>query len=266
MDRAADSGTQWKALCLLEDWLATGFSRPHPDLVVEGPADARRGEAQRGEAQRGEARPPGGAAHAAPAGIVSVDRAGLLAVVASEVAACTKCGLCANRNTAVPGEGPLDAHVLFIGEGPGAEEDRTGRPFVGAAGQYLDTWLPPIGLKREQCFIANCVKCRPPQNREPHPDELSACLPYLDRQIAIVRPRVICCLGRIAAQTVLATNGSLGGLRGRVHALPPERARLLGASVPVVVTYHPSAVLRDKATLRKPVWDDLKLLKSLLDQ
>jgi uracil-DNA glycosylase family 4 len=182
------------------------------------------------------------------------------------VAACTQCGLCANRSTTVPGEGPLDAAVLFIGEGPGAEEDRTGRPFVGAAGQYLDTWLPPIGLKREQCFIANCVKCRPPQNREPHPDELSACLPYLDRQIAIVRPRVICCLGRIAAQAVLATTASLGGLRGRVHELPPARARLLGAPVPVLVTYHPSAVLRDKATLRKPVWDDLKLLKSLLAQ
>ena len=98
-------------------------------------------------------------------------------------------------------------------------------------------------------------KCRPPQNREPHPDELSACLPYLDRQISIVRPRVICCLGRIAAQNVLGTTSSLGELRGRVHTRK---------GIPVVVTYHPSAVLRDKATLRKPVWDDLKLLKSLL--
>ena len=153
------------------------------------------------------------------------------------------------------GEGPLDPVVLFIGEGPGAEEDRTGRPFVGAAGRYLDTWIPPIGLKREQCFIANCVKCRPPQNREPHPDEINACLPYLERQILALRPRVICCLGRIAAQTLLGTTSNLGELRGRVH----QRG-----GIPVVVTYHPSAVLRDKESLRKPVWDDLKLLKGLL--
>ncbi len=101
------------------------------------------------------------------------------------------------------------------------------------------------------------MKCRPPQNREPHPDEISACLPYLERQIAAVRPKIICCLGRIAAQTVLATTSSLGGLRGRVHNRH---------GIPVIVTYHPSAVLRDKAGLRKPVWDDLKLLQSLLTQ
>jgi DNA polymerase len=175
-----------------------------------------------------------------------------------------KCGLSANRTIAVPGEGSLDPQVLFIGEGPGAEEDRTGRPFVGAAGKYLDTWLPPIGLAREQCFIANCVKCRPPQNREPHPDEIAACLPYLVLQITILKPRVICCLGRIAAQTLLGTTASLGQLRGTVHQLPQGIAKLVGRAVPVVVTYHPSAVLRDKASLRKPVWDDLKLLQSLL--
>jgi uracil-DNA glycosylase len=161
-----------------------------------------------------------------------------------------------NRTVTVPGEGTLDAAVMFVGEGPGAEEDRTGRPFVGAAGQYLDTWLPPIGLDRARVFIANCVKCRPPQNREPHPEETGACLPFLERQIALVRPRVICCLGRIAAQTLLGTTDSLGKLRGRVH----DRG-----GIPVVVTYHPSAVLRDKAQLRKPVWEDLKLLKSLLE-
>ncbi len=161
-----------------------------------------------------------------------------------------------NRTTAVPGEGALDPPVLFVGEGPGADEDRTGRPFVGAAGQYLDSWLKAIELPRQQCFIANCVKCRPPQNREPHPDEIGACLPYLERQIALLRPRLICCLGRIAAQTLLGTTASLGQLRGRVH----QRG-----GIPVVVTYHPSAVLRDKATLRKPVWEDLKLLKGLLD-
>jgi len=271
MENAADPGARWNALWLIDDWISTGFARAHPVLVAKeahlplaavpwpGAAAAEAAPAV------GPAAAPEAAAEAAPV-TAPEDRAALLAEVAAAVASCTRCGLCANRTTTVPGEGPLDPGVLFIGEGPGAEEDRTGRPFVGAAGQYLDTWLPPIGLKREQCFIANCVKCRPPQNREPHPDELSACLPYLERQIAIVRPRVICCLGRIAAQTVLGTTGSLGGLRGRVHELPPALAGSLGAPVPVVVTYHPSAVLRDKSTLRKPVWDDLKLLKSLLDK
>ena len=143
--------------------------------------------------------------------------------------------------------------MLFIGEGPGEEEDKTGRPFVGAAGKYLDKWIPAIGLQREQCFIANVVKCRPPRNREPHPEEISACLPFLMRQIQLIQPKTICCLGRIAAHALLQTTASLGSLRGRVHAL-------LG--IPLVVTYHPSAVLRD-TSLRKPVWDDLKLLKTL---
>ena len=194
-----------------------------------------------------------------PAGVDQVpsDRAAELAVIASQVAPCVKCGLSANRTVTVPGEGSLNAPVMFVGEGPGAEEDRTGRPFVGAAGQYLETWLKPIGLQRSQCFIANCVKCRPPQNREPHPDEISACLPYLERQIAVVRPRVICCLGRIAAQTLLGTSSSLGALRGKVHNR---------RGIPVVVTYHPSAVLRDMAGLRKPVWEDLQLLQRLLAQ
>ncbi len=232
----------WKALDLLEDWLATGYSRAHPELVLEDTG------------ARGTTPPAG------------QDRTGSLAAIGAEVASCVRCGLSANRNTTVPGEGSLDPEVLFIGEGPGAEEDRTGRPFVGAAGKYLDTWLPPIGLAREQCFIANCVKCRPPQNREPHPDEIGACLPYLVRQITILKPRVICCLGRIAAQTVLRTTASLGELRGRIHQLPREILQSPDRAIPVVVTYHPSAVLRDKASLRKPVWDDLKLLKSLLQK
>jgi uracil-DNA glycosylase family 4 len=232
----------WKALDLLEDWLTTGYTRTHSELILE----------ETGAREQ----PP----------VAGLDPSGLLAALAAEVASCVKCSLSANRNKTVPGEGPFDPEVLFIGEAPGAEEDRTGRPFVGAAGKYLDTWLPPIGLARAQCFIANCVKCRPPQNREPHPDEIGACLPYLVRQIMILKPRVICCLGRIAAQTVLRTTASLGELRGRVHQTPRELLHADGKAIPVVVTYHPSAVLRDKATLRKPVWDDLKLLKSLLEK
>ena len=226
---------------LLEDWLRTGFSREHPDLVIDEQADAR-------------ARVAAASAQPVPSPAAS-GRLELLQECAVEVEACVKCGLCAGRTRTVSGEGALDTPVLFVGEGPGAEEDRTGRPFVGASGQYLDTWLPPIGLRREQCYIANVVKCRPPQNREPHPDEIAACLPYLERQITIIRPRVICCLGRIAAQTLLGTAASLGSLRGKIH----DRA-----GIPVVVTYHPSAVLRDKGGLRKPVWEDLKVLKKLV--
>jgi DNA polymerase len=159
-----------------------------------------------------------------------------------------------NRTRTVPGEGSLDPPVLFVGEGPGEEEDRTGRPFVGAAGRYLDKWIAAAGLDRRACFIANCVKCRPPQNREPHPDEIGACLPYLERQIAALTPRVIVCLGRIAAQALLGTSTGVGALRGKVH----ERG-----GIPLVATYHPSAVLRDQS-LRAPVWEDLKRLKVLL--
>jgi uracil-DNA glycosylase family 4 len=246
----------WKALDLLEDWLTTGYSGAHPELILETGAPVA--QAPIAEAAIAQAAP------SAEAPAARAQRAAALVALAAEVASCVKCGLSANRTIAVPGEGSPDPQVLFIGEGPGAEEDRTGRPFVGAAGKYLDTWLPPIGLTRAQCFIANCVKCRPPQNREPHQDETAACLPYLVLQITILKPRVICCLGRIAAQTLLGTTASLGQLRGTVHQLPQGIAKLLGRAVPVVVTYHPSAVLRDKASLRKPVWDDLKLLQSLL--
>ena len=233
----------WQTLNLLEDWLTTGFSREHPQLAEAEPFPAGAGSA------------PFESPIEPPPGSADQDRAAQLAAVAAEVSACMKCALAVSRTTTVPGEGALDPLVLFVGEGPGAEEDRTGRPFVGAAGQYLDTWLPAIGLNRGQCYIANCVKCRPPQNREPHPDERSACLPFLFRQIDALRPRIVCCLGRIAAQTLLGTTASVSELRGRMHQ---------HRGIPVVVTYHPSAVLRDKAALRKPVWEDLKLLKGML--
>jgi len=230
----------------------TGFSRPHPDIEIDEQA------ARAAQAVPTQAREPATEAHVPgdDGSRAGVDRSELLSVVAAEVSACVNCGLSSNRITTVPGEGAPDVSVMFVGEGPGAEEDRTGRPFVGAAGQYLDKWLKSIALERSQCYIANCVKCRPPQNREPHPEEIAACLPYLERQILAVRPRLICCLGRIAAQTLLGTTSSLGALRGKVH----QRN-----GIAVVVTYHPSAVLRDQS-LRKPVWEDLKLLQRLLQQ
>ncbi len=235
--------TKREALDLIDDWLASGFRRPRPEAPQVSEAPQELPEPAR--------EPAPSALAAAP----DLDRPAALAQVAAEVAACQLCDLCLARNHTVPGEGALDPPVLFVGEGPGEEEDRTGRPFVGAAGQYLDKWIAAAGLQRSQCFIANCVKCRPPQNREPRPEETSACLPFLSRQIAILRPRAICCLGRIASHVLLGTEASLGQLRGKVY----ERD-----GIPLVVTYHPSAVLRDQS-LRGPVWEDLKMLKRLLD-
>lgn len=229
----------WNAVNLIDDWLSGGFTRDHGGLQIEEektPILAR--EAASAEAdQRADA-----------------ERAAQIALIAGEVAGCTKCALSLNRTRTVPGEGAPDPLVLLVGEGPGEEEDKTGRPFVGRAGQYLDTWLKPLGLDRKKCFVANCVKCRPPQNREPRPEEISSCAPYLERQIEALKPRVILCLGRIASQHLLSTTASLAALRGRVHSRN---------AIPLVVTYHPSAVLRDE-TLRRPVWEDLKLLKTLL--
>ena len=235
------SGTAWKILDLLEDYVSGGFARRRREPVAADAANA--GEAVSQPAV------PGAEAHAE----AGTDRLAEIAAVAEEAEACTRCALSMNRRRSVPGEGAINPPVLLIGEGPGEEEDATGRPFVGRSGQYLDTWLKPIGLPRAQSFIANCVKCRPPQNREPHPDELNACLPFLERQIAALRPKTILCLGRIAAQTLLGTDMSLSGLRSRVH----QRK-----GIALVVTYHPSAVLRDPS-LRRPVWEDLKLLKTL---
>jgi len=242
--------TKRSALDLIDDWLATGFSARSPD-GRPGEADSDTRSVSREAAQPNGIDEPGPTPAAASA--AGARRADLDAV-ASEVAGCSRCPLAHNRTKTVPGEGSIDPPVLFVGEGPGEEEDRTGRPFVGAAGRYLDKWIAAAGLERGACFIANCVKCRPPQNREPHPEEIGACLPYLERQIAALAPRAIVCLGRIAAQTLLGTSTGVGALRGKMH----DRR-----GIPLVATYHPSAVLRDQA-LRAPVWEDLKRLKALL--
>ncbi len=245
----------WRDLNLLDDYFGSGFARLHPELKVE-PSGAAKGA---GVMQGGKAAPaPPRDASAAPAApAVTGATTGsptALAEIAGEVAACTLCPLSLNRNRTVPGEGSPAPLVLVVGEGPGEEEDKSGRPFVGRAGQYLDTWLKPIGLDRTNCFIANAVKCRPPQNREPRPEEISACAPFLERQIRVLMPKAILCLGRIASHRLLDTTASLAALRGKVHTR---------AGIPLVVTYHPSAVLRDQ-TLKRPVWEDLKLLKTLL--
>lgn len=179
-----------------------------------------------------------------------------LDAVARAVASCTLCPLHREARNPVPGEGNPEAGLVCVGEAPGETEDQLGRPFVGRAGQLLDKILNAIKLSREEVFICNVLKHRPPGNRNPMPDEVQACTPYLLRQIELIRPRVIVAFGTFAAQTLLNTRDGIGKLRGQVH-------RYHG--VPLVVTYHPAALLRNPAW-KRPTWDDVQLARRLLDR
>jgi len=174
---------------------------------------------------------------------------------AADVDACTACGLCRTRHRSVPGVGDVRANWLLVGEAPGAEEDARGEPFVGQAGRLLDNMLAALGLARgRDVYIANVLKCRPPNNRTPDPLEVAACRPYLDRQVALLEPRLILALGRSAATTLLGIDATIASLRGRVH-------RYHG--VPLVVTYHPAYLLRNLPDKAK-AWDDLLLARRTL--
>lgn len=180
---------------------------------------------------------------------------GTIESIAREIAKCEKCRLAATRKNAVPGIGAARPVVMVIGEGPGADEDERGEPFVGKAGQLLDRMLASIELSRTtNCFIANIVKCRPPQNRDPLPDETEPCSPFLRAQIAVIKPVAILAVGRIAAQNLLATADGIGKLRGRFFDY---------GGIPLFPTYHPSALLRDES-LKRPAWEDLKAFKAKL--
>jgi DNA polymerase len=180
--------------------------------------------------------------------------------VAADVRGCTACKLSTTRTNAVPGEGAQQPLVMVIGEGPGADEDATGRPFVGKAGQLLDKMLTSIGLSRESnCYIANVIKCRPPENRDPQPDETAACASFLQRQIQLLQPRFILCAGKIAAQTLLNTSTPIGKLRGQFFDFKAG-----DATIPFLPSYHPSALLRNEEW-KRPAWEDLKLLRSRMD-
>jgi DNA polymerase len=181
---------------------------------------------------------------------------GSLEEISRAVHECVRCPLYAAATHPVPGEGPAKADVMVIGEAPGANEDATGRPFVGAAGQLLTKILAAVSLRREDVFICNVMKHRPPGNRNPTPDEVAACSPYLVRQIELIKPKVILALGTFAAQTLLATKLSIGKLRGQVH-------RYHG--VPLVVTYHPAALLRNPGW-KRPTWEDVQLARRVLDR
>ena len=176
-----------------------------------------------------------------------------------EVRGCRLCPLHATRTQGVLGVGPKRSDWLVIGEAPGAEEDRRGEPFVGAAGQLLDAMLRAIGLdRRTNVYIANVLKSRPPNNRDPRPDEVEACLPYLVRQIRLLQPKIMLAVGRIAAQNLLGTDAPLSRLRGRVHHFGEQQT-------PLVVTYHPAYLLRTPADKRK-AWEDLKFARSVYQQ
>jgi DNA polymerase len=172
------------------------------------------------------------------------------------VAACTRCELHATRTQTVFGVGSLNARWMFIGEAPGADEDRQGEPFVGRAGQLLTSMIRALGLRREDVYIANVLKCRPPGNRDPRPEEARACRDYLERQIELVAPALIVAVGRIAAQNLLGTDTPLARLRGKVHALGARRR-------PLLVTYHPAYLLRSPGEKRK-AWQDLLFARQLV--
>jgi uracil-DNA glycosylase family 4 len=241
--KAEERRELWESLGAIEDWLGGGprRARPQPDFEAAAGAAAAAGTATEASLSKPSAESAG-------------TRGGLEAI-AAEVRSCSACRLASSRKNAVPGEGAAAPLVLVVGEGPGAEEDASGRPFVGPAGQLLDKMLASIGLDRgTNCFIANVVKCRPPRNRDPESDERDACIGYLRRQIEVLRPKAILCAGRVAAQALLGTDEGIGRLRGSFRQF---------YGTPLLATYHPSALLRDES-LKRPAWEDLKILRDFL--
>jgi DNA polymerase len=236
--------------------LRPGLENPTPD--IETGAAVLTPDASPGKTSPASELPPAGLTFDPPSADLfatsPIQRASSLADVAELIAACRDCKLCDARTRTVPGEGPATARLVVVGEGPGRTEDETGRPFVGRAGELLTKILEAIKLPREQVFICNIVKCRPPENRLPQYDEIAACLPFLYRQIELVNPKVILAMGGTAAQSLLNTKQSLGALRNQVHRF---------RSTPLIVTYHPAALLRNP-NWKRPTWDDVRIAARLL--
>jgi uracil-DNA glycosylase family 4 len=188
--------------------------------------------------------------------ITTAEKAAELEKIAEEVKQCCKCDLGSTRTNAVPGEGNPNARIMFVGEGPGADEDAQGRPFVGRAGQLLDKIITACGLKRSDVYIGNILKCRPPDNRDPRADEIISCLPFLQRQIEIINPEIIVALGAHAARTLLNTTKSIGQLRGQFLEY---YAGINRPPIKLMATYHPAYLLRNYSQEnRRRVWDDMK--------
>ena len=179
-----------------------------------------------------------------------------LTAILQDLGDCRRCSLSQTRNHLVFGQGSPEAELMFVGEAPGRDEDMQGVPFVGRAGQLLTKIIAAMGKTREQIYIANILKCRPPENRNPNPDEIKVCSPFLKRQIAAIRPKVVCALGTFAAQTMLNTDTSIGKLRGRPHPLDETCV--------LIPTYHPAYLLRSPGKKRE-VWDDMQMIMKLLD-
>ncbi len=252
MEDAAETTSMLENLILLEDFLRYGVrsGRVAPSALATEPA--ARADAEEG-GEGGEGHPPEAASLSRA---LSADRRAALGAIEARVKTCEACVLSQTRSHTVFGQGVDAPDVLVIGEGPGAEEDKQGLPFVGASGKLLDKMLAAIGLSREtNCYIGNIVKCRPPNNREPTPTERNACIGYLREQIEILRPRFILCVGRTAAHGLLEMTDPISRLRGRTFQFE---------GIPVRVTFHPSALLRD-ASLKRPAWEDLKQLRALMD-
>lgn len=239
----------WHALGLGPVWRLRTNGAPVPDAHAVLPAG--QGAVAEGDAATGDL--PPGAVH-------WPDWESLAAAVST----CTACGLCATRTQTVFGVGQTTAHWMFVGEAPGAEEDARGEPFVGQAGRLLDNMLAAAELARDRpngqgVYIANVLKCRPPGNRNPHPPEVAQCAPYLRRQVALLRPRILVLLGRFAVDALLETDASIGSLRGRVHEVVIEDGAAT-LRVPAIVTYHPSYLLRNLAEKAR-AWEDLLLAR-----
>jgi DNA polymerase len=181
----------------------------------------------------------------------AVESCSTLEELEGATAGCTKCELANGRTNIVFGVGNPNARLMFVGEAPGRDEDLQGIPFVGRAGQLLDKILAAAEIERDDVYIANIIKCRPPNNRTPLTNEIESCMPYLGRQVALIRPRIICTLGLPATQTILGIRGSMGSLRGKIYA---------EGDVRVIPTYHPAAALRDPK-YKRPIWDDIRLVK-----
>ena len=241
----------------LRPGLENPTQKPESTPAVLNPG-ASPGKTQTGANNSGSDLPPLGLSFDPPSADLfatnPIQRANSLAEVAQLIAACRDCKLCDSRTNTVPGEGPATAKLVVVGEGPGRTEDETGRPFVGRAGELLTKILEAIQLPRDQVFICNVVKCRPPENRLPQYDEIAACMPFLYRQIELVKPKVILAMGGTAAQSLLNTKQSLGALRNQIH-------RFRG--IPLIVTYHPAALLRNP-NWKRPTWDDVRIAARLL--
>lgn len=174
--------------------------------------------------------------------------------IRADLGDCTRCPLCQARTHIVFGEGPPDARLVFVGEGPGFDEDQSGHPFVGKAGQLLNKIIVAMNLSREMVYIGNIVKCRPPGNRNPEPNEIHQCLPFLKRQLSAIRPRVVCALGKVAAQTLLETDTPISRLRGKFHE---------AMGIPVMPTFHPAYLLRNPEK-KGDVWRDVQQIMEML--